>query len=406
MIHPNMIKVPKINKKSGFLLAALLMLSQLPNLCAQSGNLVHNPSFEKRIDFQNLASDNNWSKCLKNDTPDYITFTERGEPDFYYRKYIGGLLPYDGDAYVGMFCYRIHPLNGIDNVREFIQAPLRFTLQKDTLYTISIHVALDPESNTAINNFNIYFAVEKILKKREKEMYELLPRVKFERKFYDSTSWMKLEVQYKARGNESRIVIGNFSKDESTGKKKVSFESEMLPKWNMHELERVAYYYVDMVSVEKVSDAKSIPDILPVQPELQPEPGVVPDTFHMEIARVRLDSSIVLNHIFFAFDESILLPASYKELDMLFNQLQEYPELSIIIEGHTDNLGTYEYNIQLSLDRAMAVANYLLGRGLSVERVSYEGYGYTRPLSDNRTEEGRHLNRRVAFRINEALKNL
>ena len=113
----------------------------------------------------------------------------------------------------------------------------------------------------------------------------------------------------------------------------------------------------------------------------------------------------MLNHIFFAFDESILLPASYKELDKLFNQLKEYSELNIIIEGHTDNLGTYEYNIQLSLDRAMAVANYLLEKGLSAERISYEGYGYTRPLSDNRTEEGRQLNRRVAFRISEALNN-
>ena len=73
-----------------------------------------------------------------------------------------------------------------------------------------------------------------------------------------------------------------------------------------------------------------------------------------------------------------------------------------MIEGHTDNLGTYEYNIQLSLDRAMAVANYLLGKGLPGERINYEGYGYTRPLSDNRTEEGRQLNRRVAFRIRDS----
>lgn len=395
-------KVPNVITTSGFLLAALLMFGQQSVLYAQTGNLVVNPSFEKEIDFQNPPSDNKWSKCLKNDTPDYITFTERGEPDFYYRKYIGGLLPFDGNAYVGIFCFRIHPLNGIDNVREFIQAPLSQTLQKDTLYRVSFHVALDPESNTAINSFNAFLSGELISKKREKEMYELKPRIRFEPKYYDSSSWMKLEAEYKARGYESRIVIGNFSKDKSTGKKRVSFESEMQPKWNMHELERVAYYYVDMVSVEKLPETITPPDVLPARPEIQPEPVEDPDTAFLEIARVRHDSSIVLNHIYFAFDESNLLPESYKELDILFEQLNKHRELSIIIEGHTDNLGTYEYNIKLSLERAMAVASYLKGKGVATNRISYEGLGYTRPLSDNRTEEGRQLNRRVAFRINEA----
>ena len=394
-----MIKEPKHCKKNFFLLAAFLLLSPFALLYSQQENLVINPSFEEKIDFKSPAAELNWTKCLKNDTPDYITFTERGEPDFYYRKYIGGLLPYDGDAYVGVFCYRIHPLNGIDEVREFIQAPLSHRLIKDTLYTISVHVALDPESNTAINNFNIYFTEEAISKKREKEMFDLHPRIKFQRIYYEATSWMKLETQYKARGNEAQIVFGNFLSDKSTGKKKVSFESEMLAKWNFHELERVAYYYVDMVSVIKASETIPQTESREIPLETKTEAVGIPDSSFLEIARIRHDSSIVLNHIFFAFDESILLPESYKELDILFDQLQHYKELSIVIEGHTDNLGTYEYNIQLSLDRAMAVANYLLGKGLPRERINFEGYGYTRPLSDNRTGEGRQLNRRVAFRI-------
>lgn len=399
MIHPNMIKEPRNNKKNSLLWAAILLLSQASVLFSQgsansqSGNLVVNPSFEDKIDFQNTDSGSSWSKCLKNDSPDYITFTERGEPDFYYRKYIGGLLPYDGDAYVGIFCYRIHPVNGIDNVREFIQAPLGHKLIKDTLYTVSIHMALDPESNTAINNFNVYFSQEAISKKREKEMYELYPLVKFKRSFYDSTSWMQLETQYKAKGDEVQIVIGNFLSDKRTGKKKVFFESEMQPKWDLHELEKVAYYYVDMVSVVKASETMVVKENKAAE---------VPDTTFLEIARIREDSSVVLNHIFFAFDESILLPESYKELDHLFDQLQQFKEFNIIIEGHTDNLGTYEYNIQLSLERAMAVAEYLLGKGLEAGRISFEGFGYTQALSDNRTEEGRQLNRRVAFRIKDA----
>jgi outer membrane protein OmpA-like peptidoglycan-associated protein len=131
------------------------------------------------------------------------------------------------------------------------------------------------------------------------------------------------------------------------------------------------------------------------------DPVTVPDTDPIEIEMVDRDSSIVLNNIFFEFDESVLLPASYTELDRLYAQLLLYPDLHITIEGHTDNMGTYEYNIGLSKDRAKAVADYMLEKGLEKSRVSYQGHGYTRPLSDNRTDEGRQMNRRVAFRIKD-----
>ena len=306
-----MIKEPKYLKKNSILLAAFLLLSPFALLFSQEGNLVINPSFEEKIDFESQAARHNWTKCLKNDTPDYISFTERGEPDFYYREYIGGLLPYDGDAYVGVFCYRIHPLNGIDEVREFIQTPLSHKLIKDTLYTISIQVALDPESNTAINNFNVYFTEEPIFKKREKEMFDLQPRIKFKRIYYESTLWMKLETQYKARGNEAQIVFGNFLSDKSTGKKKGSFESEMLAKWDVHELERVAYYYVDMVSVMKTSETIPITESKEILLETKREPAGIPDSSNLEIARVQHDSSIVLNHIFFALRNSFLIQHFY-----------------------------------------------------------------------------------------------
>lgn len=405
-MYPNTYILSYFFKASGLKLGVLFVLFQGSLTIAQTNNLVVNPSFEKRIDFQNSSGKNNWAKCLKNDTPDYISFNDRGEPNFYYRKYIGGLLPYDGESYVGIFCYRIHPLRGIEEVRECIQAPLTGNLEKDTLYDVSLHIALDPESNTAINNINACFAHEPIAFKREKEIYALNPRVKFKRTYYDSITWIELEAQYKARGSESQIVIGNFSSDKGTGKRRVFFDSKMEKKWNMHELERVAYYYVDMVSVRKASRVLPPEEADVKISEIEPVPVVheKPDTSIIEIAKVKHDSSVVLKHIFFEFDESFLLPESYTELDRLFKQLQQFGDLSIVIEGHTDNMGTYEYNINLSLDRANAVMDYLLKKGLTPERISHKGYGYTRPLSDNRTDRGRQLNRRVAFRITDSTK--
>lgn len=388
-------------------LLALFLLLQYGMVFAQPANLVVNPSFEERVDFQNITGNENWTRCLKNDTPDYIEFTSRGEPEFYYSKYIGGLLPFDGEAYAGIFCYRTNPLRGIDNIREYIQVPLLEPLQKDTLYQVSLHIALDPESTTAINNFNIYFGSEQLNFKKEKQMFELKPQLRFRNSTFDSISWIKLEGRYKAKGNETQMVLGNFLPDQAIRKKAISHQSEMMAKWNLHELEKAAYYYIDMVSVIKASLSFSSPvetEKLEEEVEVQ-TPIEEPDLAVIEIEKVDRDSSIVLNNIYFEFDESKLLETSYIELDRLNDQLREFRDLSIVLEGHTDNMGTYEYNIQLSRERAKAVVDYLVENGLEKDRVSFKGYGYTRPLSDNRTETGRSLNRRVAFRIQEINKH-
>ncbi len=189
----------------------------------------------------------------------------------------------------------------------------------DTAYLFDVFIE-NIKKSIKSNNFNVCFTEETISKKREKEMYELLPRVKFKRAFYDKTTWMKLEAQYKARGNEAQIVFGNFLSDKSTGKKKISFKSEMQAKWNVHELERVAYYYVDMISVVKASETIEKIKTQDKLSESNPELVEVPDGSFLEIAKIRQDSSIVLNHIFFGFNESFLLPESYDELDILLHQ--------------------------------------------------------------------------------------
>lgn len=407
-MHPGILTIKQWLIPSSAKLVVISILFQSGIAFTQSGNLVINPSFEKSVDFQNHMANDNWTRCLKNDTPDYIEFTSRGEPEFYYSKYIGGLLPFDGEAYAGIFCFRTNPLRGIENIREFIQVPLQESLQRDTIYTVSLHLALDPESTTAINNFNIYFCREQLFLKKEKQMFELRPRLRFRQSTFDSIGWIKLEGSFRAQGNESQMVLGNFLPDQSLRKSTVHYQSNMMSKWNLHELERASYYYIDMVSVVKASLATPCLDATEPEEEegeiQKPFPQEEPDSPIIEIEKVDRDSSIVLNNIFFEFDESKLLKASYTELDRLNDQLQKFRELSIVIEGHTDNMGTYEYNITLSQERAKAVANYLIENGLKKDRISFKGYGYTRPLSDNRTEMGRSLNRRVAFRIIEMNK--
>jgi outer membrane protein OmpA-like peptidoglycan-associated protein len=79
--------------------------------------------------------------------------------------------------------------------------------------------------------------------------------------------------------------------------------------------------------------------------------------------------------------------------------MKENPRMRIEIAGHTDNVGTYEYNQKLSNGRAKAIYDYLVKAGIDASRMTYKGYAYDKPVADNATEEGRALNRRTEFTI-------
>ncbi len=110
-------------------------------------------------------------------------------------------------------------------------------------------------------------------------------------------------------------------------------------------------------------------------------------------------SSVVLNNIFFDFDKSELKPESFIELDVLLDFLVNNPTVKIEIGGHTDDQGGDTYNLQLSEARAKSVYQYLIGRNIDPERVTYRGYGETQPIQSNETEEGRAANRRTEIKI-------
>ncbi|MBN1448405.1 MAG: OmpA family protein [Bacteroidetes bacterium] len=117
------------------------------------------------------------------------------------------------------------------------------------------------------------------------------------------------------------------------------------------------------------------------------------------LAPLQHGASIRLNNIFFDFDMDILRDESKPELDRLVRLLKKYPSMMIQIDGHTDDYGGYEYNMNLSLRRARAVVNYLVSEGVSEIRLIPRGFGKTRPVATNETDEGRQLNRRVEYTI-------
>lgn len=122
---------------------------------------------------------------------------------------------------------------------------------------------------------------------------------------------------------------------------------------------------------------------------------------NIELKPIKVGESIVLNNIFFDTDSYKLKKESKIELDKVIRFLTDNPAVKIKISGHTDNVGTSEYNLQLSKERAKAVVDYLIENSVAPDRLKYDGYGYSKPVADNATEEGRAQNRRTELEVIE-----
>lgn len=114
---------------------------------------------------------------------------------------------------------------------------------------------------------------------------------------------------------------------------------------------------------------------------------------------IKVGQTIQLRNVFFAFNKSDLLPDSYPELNKVADFLKDNPTVEIELAGHTDNVGSDSYNMELSDKRANSVKVYLVAQGISENRLRAKGYGETQPVAPNEYDWGREKNRRVEFTI-------
>jgi len=119
------------------------------------------------------------------------------------------------------------------------------------------------------------------------------------------------------------------------------------------------------------------------------------------LKKIEVGNTIILKNIFFDFDKATLRPESMNELDRLVKLLNENPTIKIELGSHTDSKGSDEYNMRLSEARSKSVVDYLISKGISPSRLVAKGYGETRPIDTNDTDEGRQNNRRTEFKILE-----
>lgn len=139
-------------------------------------------------------------------------------------------------------------------------------------------------------------------------------------------------------------------------------------------------FYSDNYSLKEKSPDSTYQKDIPLQP-------------------IEVNAAIILKNIFFDYNKYNLKPESQVELDKLVQLMQDNPTVKIQIEGHTDTIGIATDNLKLSENRAKAVVHYLVSKNISVTRLISKGFGATKPIADNKTEEGRAQNRRTELKI-------
>lgn len=137
-------------------------------------------------------------------------------------------------------------------------------------------------------------------------------------------------------------------------------------------------------------------------PDVVGVPSEDPEKHGCPLARVEEDQIVISQRIEFEFDSAKLVPSSTPVLEAVLEIMQEHPEIeSVLVEGHTDNVGKPEYNKKLSRERAKTVVDWLVDHGIHRDRLQWAGRGQEEPIASNEDEVGRQKNRRVEFHILE-----
>ncbi len=123
------------------------------------------------------------------------------------------------------------------------------------------------------------------------------------------------------------------------------------------------------------------------------------EIYHTSILSMMNPEDIRIPFVFFDFDKFDLRQKSINDLNFVIRVMNAYPDADLLITGHTDIIGNWEYNLELSKLRSMVVHDYLVDNGIDSERISFEYFSYDRPIATNSNDEGRQLNRRTELKL-------
>jgi OOP family OmpA-OmpF porin len=343
-------------------------------VAARSQNLVVNGGFEEFNKcpgsyFRNSGEFNirGWTS-VGTGTPDHFHECSNGDADVPH-NWAGVSHAQEGVGYAGIFAW----MNYSIDYREYLQGILESPLIQDSTYEVSFYYKLSSYSMYAIDRIGISLSVEQKNVKHDRVIFEkpTFEVIQPEALTKETGLWQKASFRYKALGGERYVIIGNFNDKESCNYYAVKY-TPMLQDM----LKFSSYYYIDNVRVSSpYSEEEKLPSFAS--------------------SEVMLDVTYVLSHVHFETNKYKLRPGSFEMLDELAAYLHKHPSLSVVVSGHTDDVGGEKYNQQLSEQRARTVKHYLSKSGIQEDRIIARGYGKQKPLLEGTSEFARSKNRRV-----------
>ncbi len=303
-----------------------------------------------------------------------------------------------GRAYEGFHCMSLEAGHVKKYYkRTFIRSQLLCGLKKENKYRIEFYIK---SRYPVLDSIGVLFSADDFLFDR-RPLQVVQPSFyigEVNKQIKKDSSWQKVSFDYTAKGGESFITIGNFSKRDITGGAGKSIEPHF-------------FVFIDAVSLVPVSANESLCDDwqstmadiydqderheflrrkVIANRRHEPVPGV------RESRKVAWIDTLVLQEVLFETGKAELQRESYLLLDSFCRRTTGGKIDSVVVEGHTDSRGTEEMNSRLSSDRVQTVLNYFASRTfVRPNRIFARAWGESKPIADNHTSKGRQRNRRV-----------
>ncbi len=306
-------------------------------------------------------------------TPDLFhacSIGEAGVPT----NWAGKSKAFSGAGYAGIYAYIF---GRSTEYREYLQAEFTTSLEAGVKYQVEFHYKLSSNSRYSIDRIGFLISDSSYQTTEDRVFPATATYQRINRVIYNQNSgyWTRFGFSYIAKGGERYITIGNFSDDVDTRYYFISNSQATEPL-----LSRAAYFFVDDVKVIQISNTPHSP-VLSGYPE------------------IKTDENYVLKNIQFRFNDYTLMETSFSELNRVAEILYYHKTWKVIVSGHTDDVGSDAFNLELSLQRAGSVVDYLITKGIDPSRIKAQGLGKQAPLQKGDDDATRAINRRVEIRF-------
>jgi len=307
-------------------------------------------------------------------TPDLFNTCSIGEAGVP-TNWAGKSKAHSGAGYAGIYSYiygRQKPY------REYLQAEFTTPLQRGEKYLVEFYYKLSSNSKYSIDRIGFLIS-DSSYHSIEDGVFQATPTYQnINRSIYNQNTgyWTRFGFSYEAKGGERFITIGNFSNDSETRYYFITASQALEPL-----LYKAAYFFVDDVKVVQISKSPEAPPALTGYPD------------------VKTNQDYVLKSIQFKFNDYTLIPTSFSDLNKVIDVLKYNKTWKVVVSGHTDDIGSDQFNLDLSLERARSVSDYLIDGGIDPTRIKTQGFGKQLPLQKGNDDTARAMNRRVELRF-------